>query len=102
MIEKLRRLLFDLISNYWIRSVPNIKINSKDIVLGIRPEDIEIGISKNSFSGIVEIEENIGSAYIIYCKVGDVRIVIVSTIKGDLRKGDKIDIRFNNMRKYIL
>jgi multiple sugar transport system ATP-binding protein len=72
----------------------------KEIIAGIRPEDIHFAnsadtLSKdNCFSGVIEVSELLGSESIIYVKINNANI-IMKTAACDLNQGEKIKLTFN-------
>ncbi len=74
------------------------KIKDGDIIIGIRPENIEV-TEKKGFNGIIESVENIGSETILYILVGSTRLVIKTLTSKQFDIGKKINIFFK--KEYI-
>lgn len=74
------------------------KIEDGEVIIGIRPENIEV-TEKKGFQGIIESVENIGSETILYILVGSTRLVIKTLTSKQFDIGRKINIFFK--KEYI-
>ena len=78
------------ISQKWKEKV--VSHINKGVVLGIRPEDIDLG---GDLEGIVEVVETLGNEILLHVKIGEELVTLRSTpYKGKQRMGEKIRIKF--------
>jgi multiple sugar transport system ATP-binding protein len=89
-------------------SVIQIKeLVGKEVVLGIRPEDInhkeEMNIenSVNPVDGIIEVVEMLGAEAFLYLNSDDIKLVVRAENKFDYRFGDKVNLYFNMNKIHI-
>ena len=73
----------------------------KEVILGIRPEKIEtvdVNLDEDSYSGSVNMIENMGSEAFIYFKIGETDLKLKMDIIDDLknRYRDSIKVKFKN------
>lgn len=80
----------------------------KEIVLGIRPEDVHYeGIYKETFPGgqintSVEVSEMLGSEYMVYSRFGENIIVARVGVDEDISVGQEMEFTFNmNVSHYF-
>lgn len=69
---------------------------SKDLTLGIRPEDVRVGQNSCSIKCNIEVIENMGSGSIMYFRLGEERIVVTTErISTEMRSHEECMIGFN-------
>ncbi len=75
---------------------------TQEIILGIRPEDIGLDISrqKNALQAYISILEPMGHRAIVYAQVGEITLVANVDMPG-LKAGDKAWLRFNKEKIHI-
>ena len=73
-----------------------LNLYDENIIVGIRPEDIEL-VSGNDF--VVDLIENLGNEKIIYLKLNNIKISVRVNSKKNINKGDKFSIK---ILKYYL
>ncbi|MEB2793063.1 MAG: ABC transporter ATP-binding protein [Caldisphaeraceae archaeon] len=66
----------------------------KDVVVGIRPEDIYID-ERGPMEGIIDMVEKLGSYSILHVKVGDNNLRVIVTSLVDKERGDKVRLGLN-------
>ncbi|WP_458210412.1 ABC transporter ATP-binding protein [Haladaptatus sp. NG-SE-30] len=73
-----------------------LEVASEELILGIRPEDIEISKSpvKNSVETEVEVVEPMGDVTIIYVSIGDKTITVSNDSEFVFEPGQTIHIHF--------
>ncbi|AOM82443.1 ABC transporter ATP-binding protein [Salisediminibacterium beveridgei] len=77
------------------------KYNGKDIILGIRPEDIHdepVFLEANQdsrFNAIIDVAELMGSESYLYSKVTDQDFIARVDSRTDINSGDKIELAFD-------
>lgn len=74
--------------------------NGKDIILGIRPEDLHVDTksketNKTEIEAIVEISELMGADIIIYSHLYEQEFVSRVNSRANIKNGDKIKLDFN-------
>jgi len=75
-------------------------VHAQDIVLGIRPEHIEL--SDQGFSGVVEVTEMMGSNIHIHARFGSEEVVIVvPECEQEFHKGDVIHFTFTTEKMHL-
>lgn len=67
----------------------------KNVVLGIRPEDISLN-SKSAIKAEILIVEPLGRDDLLQCRIGDTDISILADPKERHRSGDVVGIDFDN------
>lgn len=72
----------------------------KTIVIGIRPEDVTVGVRDKEFyiKAFVDAIENMGSEKYLYCKAGGDNITARVPSESVIKIGDSIDISFNTSK----
>ena len=77
--------------------------NNKEVVLGIRPEDIYLADKKegNSFEIYVDIAEMTGSDYYLYSKLGSERIIANVPSNAEIKNDMNCCVSFNTERLHI-
>jgi len=78
------------------------KCTTQEIVLGTRPEDIELDVSrqKNAIQADVSILEPMGHRAIVHVQIGKITLVANVNLLG-LKAGDRIWLRFNKQKIHI-
>lgn len=74
---------------------------TKDLIIGIRPEDIKIRKEESFINGKVEVVENMGSGSIIYLRIDNIRIVATTERVSDIDNGQNIKFGFNLDKLHI-
>jgi multiple sugar transport system ATP-binding protein len=69
---------------------------TRDLIIGIRPEDVKVQKADSFIDGKVEVIENMGSGSIIYLRIGTVRIVATTERVSDISGGKNVKIGFNH------
>jgi len=72
---------------------------NKGVILGIRPEDIDLG---GDLEGVVEVVETLGNEILLHVKIGEELVTLRTTpYKGKQRMGEKIRIKFPPERMHL-
>lgn len=74
--------------------------NAKEVVLGVRPEDIKLVLKEGNFSNAIKFNLNdselLGHDYIYYCEVNKQKVAIKTDISHELDKDvTSFDVYFN-------
>jgi multiple sugar transport system ATP-binding protein len=69
-------------------------MEEREVIIGIRPEHIEI-TDKKGLDGVIESVENIGSETIIYFMIGETRLILKTLISKHFDIGERIKITFD-------
>jgi multiple sugar transport system ATP-binding protein len=113
IIEKDNEMYFKFLDN--MLQLPEDKASiiqikeliGKDVVLGIRPEDInhndEMNIENNvnPVDGIIEVVEMLGAEAFLYLNSNDIKLVVRVENKFDYKFGDKVKLYFNMNKTHI-
>ncbi len=60
------------------------------VTLGIRPEDLTIDVNGSSLTGILKVQENLGSEAYIYIQYGSVLLTVKSPVVSTKNTGEEI------------
>ena len=78
------------------------KKDLKELIVGVRPEDIKISEKSNeTIEAKIEVIENLGAEAILYAKLSDRTISFKTSEIGNLKIGDIINITLNNNKLHI-
>lgn len=86
-----------LLSSDTIERLKSNKNLKGSIVVGARPENIEIIETDESFVGKIVVSEMMGSEYHVHCKIGDKDVVIRTPFRGSSDKVIEIIERNGNI-----
>lgn len=77
----------------------------KNLILGIRPEDIlfsvQTDVSSGTFETTIEVMEMLGNELFIYFNIGDKQCVARTPVNIDLQAGAKAKLRLNESKLYF-
>ena len=71
-------------------SLPRLK--DREVILGIRPEDVEIG--GNTVEAVVDVVEELGSHRLLYCRCGASTVTVIDSSERDTGTGDAVSLGF--------
>ena len=80
---------------------PEQVIDGRPVVLGIRPEHIQVGDGGSSVSGTVQVLEPTGADTQILCKVGGSDLIVVSHDRLGTRAGESIRLQPDLARAHL-
>lgn len=86
--------------------IPSEKLEDyigRDVVLGIRPEDIEISTQpmERSFSGKVSLIESSGNKLEVIVELDSVTLNVLSPLRMDLKGGQLVYLKMRSMKAHI-
>lgn len=74
----------------------------KELVLGIRPEDISYGqMEKETYQAIITVIEILGSEAILYCDLYGEQIIAKLNTASKFNIGDAISLQFNMAKAHF-
>ena len=78
----------------------NIIINGKEVVEGVRPEDMYVD-SSGKIDATVDVREFLGDRTYLYCKNGDYTFTVKVSPDCKVKSGDKIKLSVNPDKIYL-
>lgn len=77
------------------------KNHDKPIILGIRPENINISNEETPFKGMVDLIEMNGAEMLVYIEISDCKILVKCKTDDNLQVGETIYLKFNEEAIYL-
>ena len=92
-IQKLNKLIEEL------KSVE--KNGTKEVLFGIRPEDVELGQDEPYFESTIDVRELLGSEYYIHFDFSGQTFISKLEVNRPLKEGEKISVYFKKNKIHI-
>ena len=92
-IQKLNKLIEELKS-----AVEN---GTKEVLFGIRPEDVELGQDEQYFESTIDVRELLGSEYYIHFDFSGQTFISKLEVNQPLKEGEKISVYFKKNKIHI-
>ena len=92
-IQKLNKLIEEL------KSVE--KNGTKEVLFGIRPEDVELGQDEPYFESTIDVRELLGSEYYIHFDFSGQTFISKLEVNQPLKEGEKISVYFKKDKIHI-
>ena len=92
-IQKLNKLIEELKS-----AVEN---GTKEVLFGIRPEDVELGQDEQHFESTIDVRELLGSEYYIHFDFSGQTFISKLEVNQPLKEGEKISVYFKKNKIHI-
>ena len=92
-IQKLNKLIEEL------KSVE--KNGTKEVLFGIRPEDVELGQDEPYFESTIDVRELLGSEYYIHFDFSGQTFISKLEVNKPLKEGEKISVYFKKNKIHI-
>ena len=92
-IQKLNKLIEEL------KSVE--KNGTKEVLFGIRPEDVELGQDEPYFESTIDVRELLGSEYYIHFDFSGQTFISKLEVNQPLKEGEKISVYFKKNKIHI-
>jgi multiple sugar transport system ATP-binding protein len=87
-----------------LRDVVKERASTREVILGVRPEDVTIGKEKgqiNALEAEVDVLELVGREIHVQLRVGEKMVIAITNPFEDLKIGEKVWLEFNEERLYL-